>query len=131
VTLSPPELLNATHRLADFDRGNPDLNNWLRKRALPNQDEGASRTYVVTDGQRIVGSLPHPRSPCPHRARASRRSGHVRNAKKATAGGQDDAPSRRANRKRCSFGGLTRSTSTGMAACSHIALSIGIIPHIG
>jgi len=55
VTLSPPELLNATHQLAGFDCGNPDLNNWLKKRALVNQDEGASRTYVVTDGQRIVG----------------------------------------------------------------------------
>jgi GNAT superfamily N-acetyltransferase len=55
VTLSAPELLKATHQLADFDCGIPDLNNWLRKRALTNQGEGASRTYVVTDDQRIVG----------------------------------------------------------------------------
>jgi len=55
VTLSAPELLNATHQLGAFDCGNPDLNNWLRKRAPTNQGEGASRAYVVTDGQRIVG----------------------------------------------------------------------------
>jgi GNAT superfamily N-acetyltransferase len=55
VTLSAPELLNATHQLSAFDCGNPDLNNWLRKRALTNQGEGASRTYVVTESQRIVG----------------------------------------------------------------------------
>jgi GNAT superfamily N-acetyltransferase len=56
VTLSAPELLNATHQLSAFDCGNPDLNNWLRKRALTNQGEGASRTYVVTESQRIVGN---------------------------------------------------------------------------
>jgi len=55
VTLSAPEPLNANHQLAAFDCGVPDLNNWLRKRALANQGGGASRTFVVTDGQRIVG----------------------------------------------------------------------------
>jgi GNAT superfamily N-acetyltransferase len=55
VTLCAPQLLNANHQLAGFDCGHPDLNNWLRKRALTNQQEGASRTYVVTDGQRIIG----------------------------------------------------------------------------
>jgi hypothetical protein len=48
-------LLNANHQLAGFDCGHPDLNNWLSKRALTHQGEGASRTYVVTDGQRIAG----------------------------------------------------------------------------
>jgi GNAT superfamily N-acetyltransferase len=55
VTLSAPELLNASHQLANFDCGVPDLNDWLRKRALTNNKEGASRTYVVTDGQSVVG----------------------------------------------------------------------------
>jgi GNAT superfamily N-acetyltransferase len=55
VTLSAPELLNADHQLANFDCGVPDLNDWLRKRALTNNKEGASRTYVVTDGQSVVG----------------------------------------------------------------------------
>jgi GNAT superfamily N-acetyltransferase len=42
-------------RLKAFDCGDPSLNDWLRKRALANQAEGASRTYVVTDGERIAG----------------------------------------------------------------------------
>jgi len=55
VRLSAPELLNADHQLAAFDCGVADLDDWLRKRALANNKEGASRTYVVTDGQRVVG----------------------------------------------------------------------------
>ena len=55
MTLSAPELLNADHQLANFDCGVADLNAWLRKRALANNKEGASRTYVVTDGQSVVG----------------------------------------------------------------------------
>jgi GNAT superfamily N-acetyltransferase len=55
VTLSAPELLNATHDAAAFDCGIPELNDWLRRRALFNQGEGASRTYVVTEGKRIMG----------------------------------------------------------------------------
>jgi GNAT superfamily N-acetyltransferase len=55
VTLGAPELLNAGHRLADFDCGVADLNEWLRKRALANTIAGAARTYVVADGGRVVG----------------------------------------------------------------------------
>jgi len=55
VRLSAPELLNADHQLAAFDCGVADLDDWLKKRALANNKEGASRTYVVTDGQRVVG----------------------------------------------------------------------------
>jgi hypothetical protein len=32
-------------RLEAFDCGDPSLNDWLRKRALANQAEGASRTF--------------------------------------------------------------------------------------
>ncbi len=55
MRLSAPELLNANHRLENFDCGVPDLDEWLKKRALANNKEGASRTYVVTDGQSVVG----------------------------------------------------------------------------
>jgi GNAT superfamily N-acetyltransferase len=55
VTFSAPELLIASHHIADFDCGIADLNSWLKKRALANQGEGASRTYVVTDGEKVVG----------------------------------------------------------------------------
>ena len=50
-----PEHLTATHDVAVFDSGVPDLDEWLRKRALANEDTGASRTYVVCAGGRVVG----------------------------------------------------------------------------
>ncbi len=49
-----PELLTADHRLERFDCGDEPLNDWLLRRALRNQGEGSSRTWVVTDGQRVV-----------------------------------------------------------------------------
>jgi GNAT superfamily N-acetyltransferase len=55
VTLSAPELLTADHQLASFDCGVSELNDWLKRRALPNQGAGASRTYVVTEAQAVVG----------------------------------------------------------------------------
>lgn len=55
MTLAAPELLTADHQIAAFDCGVPELNNWLKKRALTNQREGASRTYVITDDQAVVG----------------------------------------------------------------------------
>ncbi len=49
-----PELLSADHRLEHFDCGDQPLNDWLLRRALRNQGEGSSRTWVVTDGERVV-----------------------------------------------------------------------------
>ena len=49
-----PELLSAVHDLAKFDCGDDALNQWLRRRAPRNQREGSSRTWVVTDDQRVV-----------------------------------------------------------------------------
>jgi GNAT superfamily N-acetyltransferase len=53
--LSPPRLLEAEDDATSFDCGYPVLNEWLRKRALVNHLSGASRSYVVTIGHRIVG----------------------------------------------------------------------------
>jgi GNAT superfamily N-acetyltransferase len=50
-----PEHLRANHDLAAFDSGVPLLDDWLKKRALQNEESGASRTYVVTAGGRVVG----------------------------------------------------------------------------
>jgi len=50
-----PELLATGHKLGDFCSGVASLDDWLKKRAYPNQIGGASRTYVVADGDRIVG----------------------------------------------------------------------------
>jgi GNAT superfamily N-acetyltransferase len=54
-TLHAPEPLALSHDLSAFDCGAPELNNWLRQRALKNEESGASRTYVVSVGQRVVG----------------------------------------------------------------------------
>lgn len=52
--LSAPVALDAVHDLVPFSSGNDALDDWLRRRARANQISGASRTYVVTDGQRVV-----------------------------------------------------------------------------
>lgn len=52
--LSAPEKLRADHDLSDFESGEPALDDWLRRRALSNEDSGASRTYVVCAGQKVV-----------------------------------------------------------------------------
>lgn len=49
-----PEPLNATHALDSFDSGVASLDEWLRKRALPNQASGASRTFVTCDAGPVV-----------------------------------------------------------------------------
>lgn len=41
------------HDLADFDCGEPALNEWLKQRALKNESR-FSRTYVVCDGGKVV-----------------------------------------------------------------------------
>lgn len=53
--ISAPEKLEPDHDLNAFDCGTPVLDNWLRRRALPNQESGASRTYVIRAGNRVVG----------------------------------------------------------------------------
>ena len=50
----PPKPLNSVHELKDFDSGNAELNDWLKRRALKNEQSGASRTYVVCIGQRVI-----------------------------------------------------------------------------
>src|ERR1700731_3342070 len=53
--LSAPEKLRADHDLSGFDCGEPSLDDWLRRRALNNEASGASRTYVVCAGRKVVG----------------------------------------------------------------------------
>lgn len=38
-----------------FDSGEPVLDDWLRRRALPNEASGASRTYVACVEKTVVG----------------------------------------------------------------------------
>ena len=50
-----PEKLSSIHDLSIFNCGEPTLNNWLYRRALQNQESGASSTYVITAGKGVVG----------------------------------------------------------------------------
>ena len=54
LRLTAPVPLTAEHDLSAFDCGEPALNDWLRHRALKNESR-FSRTYVVCEGQRVVG----------------------------------------------------------------------------
>lgn len=47
--LRAPEPLAAAHLLAEFECREPSLDEWLKRRALANQQTGASRTFVVAD----------------------------------------------------------------------------------
>ena len=53
--LSAPEPLAEHHQLGDFDSGEPSLDDWLKRRALKNQVNGSSRTYVVCEGDAVIG----------------------------------------------------------------------------
>ncbi len=45
--LGQPGPLSAYHDLDDFSCGEPELETWLKRFALPNQVAGSSRTFVV------------------------------------------------------------------------------------
>ena len=56
--LSAPQPLADHHPLADFDSGEPSLDDLLKRRAAKNQANGSSRTYVVCEGpkqDRVIG----------------------------------------------------------------------------
>jgi GNAT superfamily N-acetyltransferase len=53
--LSAPILLTVDHRLEEFNSGVESLDDWLKRRALPNQISGASRTYVVAEAKKVLG----------------------------------------------------------------------------
>jgi predicted N-acetyltransferase YhbS len=54
VTLRAPEPLGEQHELDGFACGTDSLDQWLRRRALKNQRNGASRTFVACDGSRVL-----------------------------------------------------------------------------
>lgn len=54
MTISAPEPLTDRHDTKLFASGVDSLDSWLKRRALKNQVTGASRTFVVCDGPRVV-----------------------------------------------------------------------------
>lgn len=53
--ISPPDLLRDAHDLEPFQCGTASLDEWLKKRARLNHATGASRTYVIAVGPRVIG----------------------------------------------------------------------------
>lgn len=53
--ITAPKPLAEAHRLDNFRCVKPELELWLKQRALKNQLEGASRTFVVCDREDVVG----------------------------------------------------------------------------
>ena len=54
MELLAPQSLASHHSTAGFDCGDTSLDHWLQQRALPNQCSGATRTFVVCDGDGTV-----------------------------------------------------------------------------
>lgn len=54
MTIGPPRPISEADELSAFDCGVPVLDDWLRRRARANQASGASRTYVICDGARVI-----------------------------------------------------------------------------
>jgi len=66
VNYSPPQPINSSFILADFNCGEVLLDNWLKHKALKNERNNASRTYVVCVDNVVVayyslhtGSIQH------------------------------------------------------------------------
>jgi GNAT superfamily N-acetyltransferase len=57
LIMRAPEPLEASHVLEGFNSGSLSLNRWLKERAMFNEREGASRTFVICDGdtQDVIG----------------------------------------------------------------------------
>lgn len=53
--LSGPEPLTACHLVADFNCGKPSLDNWLKTRALSNQEKGFTAVMVVRHEGKVIG----------------------------------------------------------------------------
>lgn len=54
MALTPPQPIGESHHISAFDSGVSVLDDWLKRRARANQQSGASRTYVLSENQRVV-----------------------------------------------------------------------------
>jgi len=55
VGISSPCPIASTHDVTSFDCGDITLNDWLQRRAIKNENVGASRTFVVCKGNTVIG----------------------------------------------------------------------------
>lgn len=54
MTLQAPVPLNRGHDLSSFSSGVAASDDWVRRRALANQDSGATRTFVACEDNKVV-----------------------------------------------------------------------------
>lgn len=52
--ITAPSPLSANHSVETFSCGVDTLDDWLKRRALKNENRGASRTYVVCDSNDVI-----------------------------------------------------------------------------
>ena len=52
--LLQPEPINEKHSIQGFNSGEESLDSWLKTKATKNQKENASRTYVVSNNERVI-----------------------------------------------------------------------------
>jgi GNAT superfamily N-acetyltransferase len=57
MNFTPPEPLADRHAIADFSCGTAALDDWLQRRALNNQNSGATRTFVLCIDDFLSGTL--------------------------------------------------------------------------
>ena len=55
MTIAGPQPLTTSHQLQSFDCGSQALNEWLIHHAHQSQTSGSARTFVVTDGEQVLG----------------------------------------------------------------------------
>ena len=55
MTISEPELLTSAHDVSQFSCGKPSLDQWLKLRALSNQQKGFTVVMVVHQAHRVIG----------------------------------------------------------------------------
>lgn len=54
-SLKPPVLLAASHNVDHFDCGNAELNSYIQRFALVNNQHGTSRTFVTVQNKQVGG----------------------------------------------------------------------------
>ena len=54
MKLTAPVPISENHDCSKFSCGTPSLDEWLRRRALSNQRDDASRTYVLCEDQCVI-----------------------------------------------------------------------------
>lgn len=54
-SITPPEPIQSFHLTDHFDCGIEELNIWLQRRAIPNQESGASKTFIIHQEQSVIG----------------------------------------------------------------------------